>query len=102
LNDEGIIISSTRMARNTKIFEPHAGVGILGIFDDVRGCVEPRRKRRLLDPFREGPWPTGVWARAASSILIVPRTLVAVGFVGESAWLIVTDRAKLMARGARR
>jgi hypothetical protein len=84
LNDEGIIIGSARTARNMKIFEPHAGVGILGVFDDVKGCAELRQKRSLLDPFREGPWPAGIWARAASSILIMPRTLAAAGIVDES------------------
>ena len=94
LNDEGVIISFARVACNTEVFEPHSGVAIPRVFDEVRRRVEPHRERSMGDPLREGSCPIGVRARAASSVPVVLRTFGGAGLTGGSSWPIMAYQSK--------
>ena len=42
LDDEEVIIRSTCVTGEAKVFQPYGGVGVSGVLNDVRWCLESR------------------------------------------------------------
>ena len=57
LNDEVVIIHSSGLAGEPKVFEPYTGIHFLGVFGDVGRRSEELWERRSLDATTKGPWP---------------------------------------------
>ena len=55
LNDEVVIIHSSSLAGEPKVFEPYIGVCFLGVSGDVGGWSKVLWERRLLDATAKGP-----------------------------------------------
>ena len=60
LNDEVIIIHSSRSVGEPKVFEPYTGIRLPGIFGDVARWPKALWERRSLDAPAKGPWSQAI------------------------------------------
>ena len=60
LDDEEIIVCPSYSIDEMEVFQPHGGVGVPRVLDDVWRCTETRREWRLPDPFRKRLWAVGI------------------------------------------
>ena len=56
LNDEVVIIHSSGLAGEPKVFEPYTGIHLPGIFGDVGRRSEALWEQRSVDATSKGPW----------------------------------------------
>ena len=68
LYDKEAVVRLACSIGETEVLQPHGGVGVPRILDNVRRHAEARREWRLSDPFCERLWSIGIWAWAASSV----------------------------------
>ena len=64
LDDEVVIIHSSGLAGESKVFEPYTEVRLPGVPSDVGGQSEVLWERCFLDAATKGPWPRAIRARA--------------------------------------
>ena len=63
LNDEVVIIHSSGLAGEPKIFEPYTGVRLPGVLGDVGGRSDALWEQCSLDASAKGPWSRVILAR---------------------------------------
>ena len=79
LNDEIVIIHSSRPIGEPEVFEPNAWVCLPRVFGDVGGRLEMLRERCFLDAPAEGPRP---WALGVGAPVVQPATAPGMRFAG--------------------
>ena len=57
LNDEVVIIHSSGLASEPKVFKPYTRVHFPGVSGDVGGWSKALWEQRSLDVMTKGPWP---------------------------------------------
>jgi hypothetical protein len=60
LDDEEVIVHPACLKGEAEVFQPHDGVGVPEVLDDVWWRAEVHRKWRLPDPFCERLRATGI------------------------------------------
>ena len=60
LNDEVVIIHSSDLAGEPKVFKPYIKIRLLGMFGDVGRWSETLWKRRSLDASAKGSWSQAI------------------------------------------